>query len=132
MPPSPGSSPKGRALTRRPSNAHGGVCPQAWIRTWLASWRPSSTKNLSKGRCQRWVWRCRMIRRLTLINWRNYEDVTIRFGAGTTFVVAPNGVGKTSLVEAARWALFGVAGPSENGAVRAGSDTAQAVVELVL
>ena len=48
-----------------------------------------------------------MIRKLTLANWRNYEDVEIELGTGTTFVVASNGLGKTSLVEAARFALFG-------------------------
>lgn len=73
-----------------------------------------------------------MIRRLTLKNWRNYDDITVNFEAGTTFVVASNGVGKTSLVEAARWALFGAIGSGGNGAVRAGADSAQAAVELVL
>ena len=48
-----------------------------------------------------------MIRRLTLQNWRNDEDITVEFGAGTTFVIPSNGVGKTSLVEAPQWALFG-------------------------
>ena len=60
-----------------------------------------------------------MIRRLTLRNWRNYEDITVEFGAGTTFVVASNGVGKTSLVEAARWALFGTIASGGNAAIRA-------------
>lgn len=73
-----------------------------------------------------------MIRRLTLKNWRNYEDVTIPFEAGTTFVVASNGVGKTSLVEAARWALFGTIGSSGNAAIRAGASSALATVELEL
>jgi hypothetical protein len=35
-----------------------------------------------------------MIRRLTLKNWRNYQDVTVEFGVGTTFVVASNGMGR--------------------------------------
>lgn len=73
-----------------------------------------------------------MIRRLSLQNWRNYEDVAIDFKAGTTFVVAPNGVGKTSLVEAARWALFGAIGPDKHGVVRAGADAAEVTVELEL
>ncbi|WP_200215495.1 AAA family ATPase [Micromonospora coerulea] len=73
-----------------------------------------------------------MIRRLTLKNWRSYEDVTVEFGAGTTFVVASNGVGKTSLVEAARWALFGRIAPEGHGAVRAGAAAASATVELEL
>ena len=41
-----------------------------------------------------------MITRLELTNWRNYEHADLVLGPGTTFVVASNGVGKTSLVEA--------------------------------
>jgi DNA repair exonuclease SbcCD ATPase subunit len=73
-----------------------------------------------------------MIRRLTLKNWRNYEDVTVELGVGTTFVVASNGMGKTSLVEAARWALFGTTVPGGNTAIRAGAASALAIVELEL
>lgn len=72
-----------------------------------------------------------MIRTLKLRNWRNYEDVSLNLSSGTTFVVATNGVGKTSLVEAARWALFGIA-PSSGSPVRIGAQEAVAVVELVL
>ncbi len=73
-----------------------------------------------------------MIRRLTLHNWRNYEDVSLDFGEGTTFVVASNGVGKTSLVEAARWALFGRRTLGDHTAVRAGAPSAVAGVHLQL
>jgi DNA repair exonuclease SbcCD ATPase subunit len=73
-----------------------------------------------------------MIRRLKLRNWRNYEDVTVEFEAGTTFVVASNGVGKTSLVEAARWALYGTIASGGNAAIRAGATSALAIVELLL
>lgn len=73
-----------------------------------------------------------MIKRLTLRNWRNYEDATVEFGAGTTFVVASNGVGKTSLVEAVRWALFGTMPHGGNAAIRAGATSAVAIVELEL
>lgn len=72
-----------------------------------------------------------MIRRLNLRNWRSYEDFTIDLGPGTTFIVATNGVGKTSLIEAARWALFGAIGAGGN-AIRAGADSAVASVELEL
>lgn len=71
-----------------------------------------------------------MIRRLVLENWRSYRHADIALPAGTTFVVASNGIGKTSLVEAARWALFGTAPASDP--VRAGSDTAVVTVELLL
>ena len=72
-----------------------------------------------------------MIRRLSLQNWRNYADVTVHFQPGTTFVVAVNGIGKTSLVEAARWALFGHI-TAAGTAVRTGTDKANAAVELEL
>lgn len=72
-----------------------------------------------------------MIRALMLHNWRNYDDITVTFGEGTTFVVASNGVGKTSLVEAARWALYGVKGPGGN-AVRNGRNEAHVRVDLEL
>jgi len=73
-----------------------------------------------------------VIRTLKLSNWRNYEDVSLALEAGTTFVVASNGVGKTSLAEAARWALFGAASASSASPVRVGADRAVATVELVL
>lgn len=73
-----------------------------------------------------------MISRLKLANWRNYHDVSLDFQAGTTFVVASNGVGKTSLVEAARWALFGTLSASSASPVRVGEQQATATVELVL
>jgi len=46
-----------------------------------------------------------MITRVRLTNWRAYERLDLRIGAGTTFVVAANGVGKSSFIEAVRWAL---------------------------
>jgi DNA repair exonuclease SbcCD ATPase subunit len=75
-----------------------------------------------------------VIRRLTLHNWRTYQDLDLLLGPGTTFIVAPNGVGKTSLMEAASWAAFGAPRPSQRpgNAVRAGAASAMASVELVL
>jgi DNA repair exonuclease SbcCD ATPase subunit len=69
-----------------------------------------------------------------LQNWRTYENLDLRLGPGTTFIVAPNGVGKTSLMEAASWAVFGAPRPSQRpaNAVRAGAASATATVELVL
>lgn len=48
-----------------------------------------------------------MIKRLELHRWRSFESVGINFDPGTTFLVAPNGVGKTSLLLGLTWALFG-------------------------
>jgi DNA repair exonuclease SbcCD ATPase subunit len=75
-----------------------------------------------------------VIRRLTLRNWRTYEHLDLRLEPGTTFIVAPNGVGKTSLMEAASWAAFGAPrqGQRPGNAVRAGAASAMASVELVL
>jgi len=72
-----------------------------------------------------------MIRQLTLKNWRSYKDFTIEIEPGTTFIVATNGVGKTSLIEAARWALFGAISAS-GSPIRVGADSAMARVELQL
>jgi DNA repair exonuclease SbcCD ATPase subunit len=73
-----------------------------------------------------------VIRRLRLTNWRAYEELDLELGPGTTFVVAPNGIGKTSLVEAAAWALFGDHAPPANRPVRAGADRAVASVQVEL
>jgi DNA repair exonuclease SbcCD ATPase subunit len=48
-----------------------------------------------------------MIRRLQLRNWRAYEDLDLELGPGATFVVASNGIGKTSLIMGVGWGLFG-------------------------
>jgi DNA repair exonuclease SbcCD ATPase subunit len=73
-----------------------------------------------------------VIKKLTLTNWRSYEHVTIPFGPGTTFVVASNGVGKSSLMEALRWALFGTIARDGDAAIRVGAAFATAAVELQL
>lgn len=73
-----------------------------------------------------------MIRRLQLTSWRAYEDLTLSLGPGTTFVVAPNGIGKTSLIEAAGWALYGVAAGRPVEVVRKGAKKATASVDLEL
>lgn len=49
-----------------------------------------------------------MIRRLRLHGWRSFEEQSLDIGPGLTFVVAENGVGKTSLIEAAAWGMYGV------------------------
>jgi recombinational DNA repair ATPase RecF len=74
-----------------------------------------------------------VIRRLTLQNWRAYEHLELDFAPGATFVVAPNGVGKSSIVEGARFALFGFVPPARDGAARVartGSTSAAVEVEL--
>ncbi|HEY5989137.1 MAG TPA: AAA family ATPase [Streptosporangiaceae bacterium] len=73
-----------------------------------------------------------MIRRLALTNWRAYEHVTLDLEPGTTFIVARNGVGKSSLIEGATWALYGDAGGRPLDAIRLGAASASASVEVVL
>jgi DNA repair exonuclease SbcCD ATPase subunit len=48
-----------------------------------------------------------MIRRLGIEGWRAFADLSLDLGDGLTFVVAENGVGKTSLVQAAAWGVYG-------------------------
>src|SRR5260221_9671307 len=73
-----------------------------------------------------------MIRRLALTNWRAYEQVTLDLEPGTTFIVARNGIGKSSLIEGAAWALYGDAGGRPMDAIRLGAVSAAASVEVVL
>ncbi|HEX2054333.1 MAG TPA: AAA family ATPase [Actinomycetota bacterium] len=72
-----------------------------------------------------------MILQLRLRNWRAYEALDLELGPGTTFIVASNGVGKTSLILAAAWGIFGDA----SGVVAAEEirgDAETAAVEVVL
>ncbi|MGH8522669.1 MAG: AAA family ATPase [Gammaproteobacteria bacterium] len=48
-----------------------------------------------------------MIRSLELRNWKAYEVLQLTFEEGTTFLVARNGVGKSSIVQAIAFGLFG-------------------------
>lgn len=72
-----------------------------------------------------------MIRHIRLRHWRAYEDLDLWLTRPVTFFVAPNGVGKTSLVEAVRWCLLGIPdGRTAARAIRSGRDSA--TVDLAL
>ena len=74
-----------------------------------------------------------MIHQLHLRNWRSYEDLDLRLDPGTTFVVAPNGVGKTSLVYGLAWGVFGQhSGVDPRTCIRAGAESAEVQVEFEL
>jgi DNA repair exonuclease SbcCD ATPase subunit len=74
-----------------------------------------------------------MIRRVTLENWRAYDQLELTLDRGTTFIVARNGVGKTSLMQAVAYALYGEAGlPNPLSAVRAGKQSARVEVTVEL
>lgn len=74
-----------------------------------------------------------MIRRLQLRNWRAYDNLDLELGPGATFVVAANGIGKTSLIMGASWGLFGDA-TQVNAAseIRGDADSAAVAIELRL
>lgn len=79
-----------------------------------------------------------MINRLILRQWKAYSHVDIRFEPGTTFLIANNGVGKTSIVQALHFAIFGgeqLIGPSASpirNAIRGVAEEATVECELVL
>ena len=47
------------------------------------------------------------LHRLRLVNFRQHADTEIAFGDGITGIIGPNGSGKTSLLEAIAWAMYG-------------------------
>src|SRR5215472_7803205 len=74
-----------------------------------------------------------MIRRLSLHGWRAFDDLTLDLADGLTFVVAENGVGKTSLVQAAAWGLYGqLSHVDAHAARRVGAEVGRVEVELEL
>lgn len=74
-----------------------------------------------------------MIHRLRLRNWRAYEQLDLEFQAGTTFIVAPNGVGKSSLVLALAWAAFGDHALAQaRDCIRAGTNEASVQLDMRL
>lgn len=74
-----------------------------------------------------------MIQRLRLENWRAYDKLDIELGPGATFIVASNGIGKTSLIMAAAWGVFGdIAGVKGADEIRGDAEMAKVTVELRL
>jgi energy-coupling factor transporter ATP-binding protein EcfA2 len=74
-----------------------------------------------------------MIERLQLRRWRAFDSLDLSFEPGTTFVVAPNGVGKTSLLLGMAWAIFGdQAKVNARDHIRAGSSSAEAEVTMLV
>lgn len=72
-----------------------------------------------------------MIRRLELKRWRAFDTIALDFAPGTTFLVAPNGVGKTSLLLGLTWALFGdQSSVDARDCVRFGNDDAESTLTV--
>lgn len=74
-----------------------------------------------------------MIERLRLQNWRAYDSLDVELGPGATFIVASNGIGKTSLIMAAAWGVFGdIAGVRGADEIRGDAESATVTVHLRL
>lgn len=73
-----------------------------------------------------------MITHIALENWRAYRSLDLDIEPGTTFLVAPNGVGKSSLLEAVRWALGAGHVAERPSMVRQGHTAALVAVTLKL
>jgi DNA repair exonuclease SbcCD ATPase subunit len=72
-----------------------------------------------------------MIQRLKLQNWRAYDNLDLEFGPGATYVVASNGIGKTSLIMGAAWGLLGDAS-DVNAAEQIRGEAEGATVDVVV
>jgi DNA repair exonuclease SbcCD ATPase subunit len=70
-----------------------------------------------------------VITRVRLLNWKAYESFDIEVTPGTTFLVARNGIGKSSFVEAVRWVLDPNAKPAR-GLMRRLSASTTVTVDL--
>ena len=73
-----------------------------------------------------------MISHVVVKNWKAYKILDLELGPGTTFIVSPNGVGKTSLLEAIRWGLLGPDSGVDAPAARRGDEVATVSLGLRL
>ena len=71
-----------------------------------------------------------MITYVSLENWKTYRTFELKLDRGTTFLVAANGVGKTSFIDAVQWALDRGAAPSK-AMMRRRTKTTSVVVEVI-
>jgi DNA repair exonuclease SbcCD ATPase subunit len=76
-----------------------------------------------------------MIRSVAIKGWKAYNSLTLPFGSGTTFLVARNGIGKTSIMQAVAFTIFGrnaLPFDPKQGVRRSAGDEASLAVELQL
>jgi len=74
-----------------------------------------------------------MIRRLRVERWRAFDRLSLELKPGVTFVVAENGIGKTSLIEAVSWGLYGkLSGIDARAASRFGEGQARVQIDVEL
>ena len=70
---------------------------------------------------------------LSLENFRQHLDTSIDFADGVTGIIGPNGSGKTTILEAVAWALYGAPALREkNDTVRSSASEGGAKVSVVL
>lgn len=72
-----------------------------------------------------------MITLIRVSNWRAYRDIELQLESGTTFLIGMNGVGKTSLIQAVRWAFDRTAKP-DSEYIRKGERDASVEVTVVI
>jgi len=74
-----------------------------------------------------------MITSMSVRNWKAYDELSVDLSQGTTFLVARNGVGKTSFIEAILWGLLGSGASGIDGeACRRGEGTATVSLDVLL
>lgn len=72
-----------------------------------------------------------MIRLLRLEGWKGFSSLELALDDGATFIVARNGIGKTSFVQATAWVLFGARTKIDPAlALRRGHSSSQVEVTL--
>lgn len=73
------------------------------------------------------------IRAVHLTNFRQHANTSIEFGPGITGIIGPNGTGKTTILEAVAWALYGNdAARGRRDSIRFARAEAKAVVRVEL
>jgi DNA repair protein SbcC/Rad50 len=73
------------------------------------------------------------LRRLRLVNFRQHADTEIAFGQGITGIFGPNGSGKTTILEAIAWGIYGVqAVRGDKDSIRRLGAAGRAAVEVEL
>ena len=72
-----------------------------------------------------------LITRIELENIKSYRHIVIDFRRGTTAISGSNGAGKTTVVEAMGYALFGYLPYSQDQFVREGEKYGKVVVHLI-
>ncbi|MFD7155796.1 AAA family ATPase [Kribbella sp. NPDC059898] len=73
-----------------------------------------------------------MISRVRLQNWKAFDSLDLQLFGGTTFLVARNGTGKTSLLESIAWALLGSVSGIDADKARRGDGPCRVTLDLEL